>query len=750
MFVGVVAWLILRVMSGNLEHNDQLGSVVSMFVGLASLLATVVSTVVAIRQNKQQRTAASTETLDDLLANVAAHIHRDCEEEERIRKVHDPFPLGIRWTGAPEHLFDHWQSINGSLGNIDQVPLTGYGIDELIDVFQRIPSGRLVILGKAGSGKTLMASRLAVTVLDRRPRAETEPIPVIFPLSSWDPGVESLRTWLLSYLHTEFPALAVGEPGRRSIAEQLLSAGRVLPILDGFDEIAKGKQATAMKAINAALGPRLRLIVTSRPQEYADAVESSDVITAAAAIQLCDLDLDDVAAYLPLTVRKRHLEWTRTKWHPVIDRIRDETDDAGRVVATVFRTPLMVSLARTIFSETNADPQRLLETPHELTMPERCALLEDQLLAGFIPAAYGGQSHETATGRRESPPDVKRIQRQFQFLARHLAHQRTYDLAWWRLVLALPRSAVGTVAGIAFLLPSWAVVVSMWWSVGTFAAMEMPSMELFLAVGFAFGAVFSAVLGIMVGLGRGLRPSPLRMRLRIRQRWTVVYRRILSELGPGRWKAIVWLGLCTSGGLTFGTVGAVMTGALAVALLGIGAGAMIGIGLWLVVIIVRSLSVPVELTDINSPRELLDLDRRTTLFQGATVGGLGSLLAWLIFRSVFEATFVPSVTEAFGPFFLPIAWLATAAGGMLVWLLLITVWGPWSIARFLLPLTGQLPWPIMRFLNDAHRRGVLRKTGGVYQFRHARLRDHLSRAHSDGTAVLDGSARSREEDDQAS
>jgi hypothetical protein len=49
------------------------------------------------------------------------------------------------------------------------------------------------------------------------------------------------------------------------------------------------------------------------------------------------------------------------------------------------------------------------------------------------------------------------------------------------------------------------------------------------------------------------------------------------------------------------------------------------------------------------------------------------------------------------------------------------------IARTWLALTGRLPWPVMTFLRDAHRRGLLRQSGGVYQFRHARLQDQLTR-----------------------
>jgi hypothetical protein len=33
----------------------------------------------------------------------------------------------------------------------------------------------------------------------------------------------------------------------------------------------------------------------------------------------------------------------------------------------------------------------------------------------------------------------------------------------------------------------------------------------------------------------------------------------------------------------------------------------------------------------------------------------------------------------------------------------------------------------MTFLDDAHHRGVLRQVGAVYQFRDARLQDHLAK-----------------------
>jgi hypothetical protein len=52
---------------------------------------------------------------------------------------------------------------------------------------------------------------------------------------------------------------------------------------------------------------------------------------------------------------------------------------------------------------------------------------------------------------------------------------------------------------------------------------------------------------------------------------------------------------------------------------------------------------------------------------------------------------------------------------------------PWyEVARMWLALKHCLPWPLMDFLAEAHRRGVLRQAGAVYQFRHIELQHRLA------------------------
>lgn len=48
---------------------------------------------------------------------------------------------------------------------------------------------------------------------------------------------------------------------------------------------------------------------------------------------------------------------------------------------------------------------------------------------------------------------------------------------------------------------------------------------------------------------------------------------------------------------------------------------------------------------------------------------------------------------------------------------------------------GCVPGRMMRFLGDAHRIGLLRRVGPVYQFRHAKLQDRLAQTYRRSTVA---------------
>jgi hypothetical protein len=58
------------------------------------------------------------------------------------------------------------------------------------------------------------------------------------------------------------------------------------------------------------------------------------------------------------------------------------------------------------------------------------------------------------------------------------------------------------------------------------------------------------------------------------------------------------------------------------------------------------------------------------------------------------------------------------------------LWWVHRVTRWRHVRRGQLPRELMAFLDDAHRLGLMRTVGLVYQFRHAELQDHLAASTS--------------------
>ncbi|WP_279580028.1 helix-turn-helix domain-containing protein [Fodinicola feengrottensis] len=435
------------------------------------------------------------------------------QREEEQRRIHDPFPLPVRWRPVAAELTDHWDNIRRIPAGATSGPLDLAGdLAAIADTYQRIPSGRLVVLGRAGSGKTVLTSRFALDYL--RTRTSADPVPVIFSLGSWDPTTTALRDWLTDQLLRDYPGLAARAPARSTLAAALVGADLILPVLDGFDEIADGLHGPALEALNASSLP---LLLTSRPGEYARAVAATDVLTRAAGVELTDLTPADLVNYLPRSTRPNapgngspSSGTTGTVWDPVLNELSAHPErPACATLAAVLSTPLMVVLARTVYSDTlDPDPAALLDT-HRFPSSQA---LEEHLLGSFVRTVYRHQPHHH---RKWDPEDV---QRWLGYLARHLDRRGTYDLAWWQLGDSLRRSSriliVVLTAALATAGSDWLVSLPLdltryGGSFGLGAGL-LDGVLVGSLVGLAFGLVY----GLMVGYG-GVRFEPARVRVRL-------------------------------------------------------------------------------------------------------------------------------------------------------------------------------------------------------------------------------------------
>ncbi|SDW27725.1 Transcriptional regulator, contains XRE-family HTH domain [Amycolatopsis xylanica] len=628
---------------------------------------------------------AEEDPLAEAADQLAQAVRTRWQREEEHRRIHDPFPLPVRWQPVSDDLMDHWANIRRAPAGetAEPVSLDG-GLGEIAEVYRRVPSGRLVVLGRAGAGKTILTLRFVLDRLADRGRAD--PVPVLFGLASWNPATTSLRDWLTGRLVRDHPGLAAPAHGSPTLAAALVDHGWILPVLDGFDELADGLHRPALLALNATTLP---LLLTSRPTEFAAAVAGTDVLTAAAGVELTDLSPADWASYLPRSARKLTAD-DATVWDPILARLRDDPDSLAHLTA-VLATPLMVVLARTIYSDSpGRDPGELLDTTR-FPIP---SAIEDHLLDDFVPTVY-----RQRPGEQRWDPD--HAERWLRLLAAHLHDLGTRDLAWWQLGAGMRRSSrmlwIGLIVGLVNGLLNGVVVAFRYRPIDGLVSGLVAAASVGLAFGLAHGLVGGGALG---------EPSRTRIHLvsGLRQVRAKIVRRLLAGLAGGLAGGLV-LGL--TGGLGVELVGGVGNGFAS----GITSGLSIGLAGGVVFAIMAGLEAPADIRSAVSPGELLAANRTTVLVQ------------LLVCLPVLAVGIGLSFGFADGVVFGVVVGSGLGAG----YVLGLTAWGQWlTLSRLWLPLTGKLPWAVLAFLDDAYQRGVLRQAGAVYQFRHARLQDRLT------------------------
>lgn len=161
--------------------------------------------------------------------------------------------LGLE--SRPDAVPDPWQGTEArsatSLGSIDHV------FDDA--------DGQLLILGEPGGGKTTTLLELARVLLDRAEFDPDLPIPVVFPLAPWATRRLRLADWLVDELTKRY-----GVPVK--IAQEWIDEDRVLPLLDGLDEVVAEHRPSCVAAVNTFMRTRthdlLGLVVTCRVGDY--------------------------------------------------------------------------------------------------------------------------------------------------------------------------------------------------------------------------------------------------------------------------------------------------------------------------------------------------------------------------------------------------------------------------------------------------------------------------------------------------
>lgn len=368
---------------------------------------------------------AEPEQLSSAVAAIRGRLGLDLRQRLQERRL---FP-GL--AGLP-HV---WSSIDsgsdGTRRRRDRLATSAEGTNVpsgFVETFDAVGSGRLVVCGPGGVGKTDWLYMFALGELTTE-RSELR-IPLLLELSRW-PRNWDFPKWVEHHLTRLFPALRA-RSGRRSnsgsgLIPALLRSNRFVLLLDGFDEVAPARRGELLTALNEDLWLGQAVIMTTRPEAY---TKSTGRLRNAATLAIHPLSKDEIVGWLAEVFRS---ETEFARWQSVIRALRSGENP----VSSVLTTPLMVTIAAKVFEAPDSDPAVLADTAK---YPDQESITR-YLISRFIPVVY---SKRTPRSRWS----VTQVRGWLEFLATRSAREDR-GIAWWRMYAFVPRWLFAVLFGSA-------------------------------------------------------------------------------------------------------------------------------------------------------------------------------------------------------------------------------------------------------------------------------------------------------------
>ncbi|GIH50054.1 NACHT domain-containing protein [Microbispora rosea] len=684
----------------------------SVALGVFALVPPLVGT----WRRRQPGGTSTIEQIDRAERVLRVLVHEQWREEIVMRDLDEPARLPVRWKISGLDVMDQGEHVEGLRllrswfgfgrvrfdGRTDRMP-------EMASRFRKLDRRRLVILGEAGMGKTTLAVLLLRELL-KEPQPGDR-IPVLLSMSGWDPAAEPVHRWLGRRLRENYPALRAPEFGPDA-ARGLVAYRRILPVLDGLDELPEAMRPRAVNALNAASKVD-SLILTCRTAEYVTAVNLHDgvALAGAAVIEPRPVKSSDVVSYL----RDRLAPGQRADWTGLLSALKADPDGP---LPKALSTPLVVWLLHKVYVETRSNPAPLCDAGRFPT----AAAVTDHLLDNLVQASFAATSPDDDPTERHEHDHPFRSQRSWDpsearrwlsFVARQMSEIGTRDFYWWHLHRAISRRWITLVGGVTVGLT---VGVTVGLTSDAVVALRSPhegSLRDALLFGLCGGPVGGLVGGLTGGLilerlkGYTLEPAYAKLR------WRGSVGRLAVQLALGL-VTVLPVGMIAAFALwrVAGISSQVDNLILYALVIGVIGGVTLGLNKW----------VTTPLTNDRPQGPLITLRRDLQLVYGRSLTfGLALGLAFGVAGTL--------VNGFSGLLHGAEAGIAFGLAGGVVFTLTFGFTGASSIylvAVAMLRARGRIPLRLMSLLEDAHRVGLLRQVGPAYRFRHEKLQDRLA------------------------
>ena len=374
---------------------------------VAGCLAFLLSVLALFRWKSRSERVSTPTQVTEAENMVRLSLSRYLQDALRLRGLTEEDALPVRW-----RQYSGIEKGKRSASQIDLEVRSSAPASEVGRIFAAADKKRLLIVSKPGFGKSVLCLFLAKGLTD----PTEDLVPVLLPATSWKSSYTSLSEWVSSWLNTAFPALHNQEAYGGTPANSIAASPKIVPIIDGLDEVHPLQQTEILRAVSA-YG---KFVIACRTDALKSVHKTGKIFKTAITVELLGPTVDQGRAYL----EERDPTWQTRESAAELLRSNELRD--------VIQRPLTLYLLEKVWSQ----------QPRETGLLNRAGKdLENYLWSRYLPSVLADAIASYSTSRtKRLLLDPQAVTRQWNKKAEDWARYIVTDLSdnagefkWWKV-----------------------------------------------------------------------------------------------------------------------------------------------------------------------------------------------------------------------------------------------------------------------------------------------------------------------------